>query len=285
MRKLYDEYFYIPKGGKIREKVLLARVATTIVIVVLCLAAMGFTAYAYFSDSLTSGSNKVAAANFDVKIEMEAEDGSSVEIPLIGKAYKASLEAGKTYEVTLKIAENSKASTGFVVITAENCDDKYYTTRLCRDEDGKPLPLTFKLTASEATTVSFLVNWGTPSYYDEDTDQEYLVEEQREIKLTIDTPAEEPEDQTSAPEGGDESSVETSEPTGPEESSVPETSEPSETSEPETSEPETSEPETSEPETPGDESTEQTDPGTEDPEAPDESIDEPLDGPLDEPGE
>lgn len=266
MRKLYNEYFYIPKGGKIREKVLLARVATTIVIVVLCLAAMGFTAYAYFSDSLTSGSSKVAAANFNVEIEMEAEDGSSVEIPLSGKAYKASLEANKTYKVTLKISENSKASTGFVVITAENCDDKYYTTRLCRDEDGKPLPLTFELTASGATTVSFLVNWGTPSYCDEDTVQEYLVKDESKVELTIDAPVEEPEEQTSAPEGGDESSAETSEPTGTEESSVPETSGPAETSGSEASEPETS----------GDESTEQTDSGSEDPEVPNESIDEPV---------
>ena len=31
MRKLYNEFFYIPKYGKIREKVMLARVAMTVV--------------------------------------------------------------------------------------------------------------------------------------------------------------------------------------------------------------------------------------------------------------
>ena len=55
MRKLYNEFFYIPKHGKVREKVMLTRLTMTITIVIMCLAAMSITAYAYFSYNITSG--------------------------------------------------------------------------------------------------------------------------------------------------------------------------------------------------------------------------------------
>lgn len=234
MRKLYNEYFHIPKGGKIREKVLLARVAATVVIVVLCLAAMGFTAYAYFSDSLTSGSNKVTAANFDIDIQMKAADGTTVATLRDGKAYVAALEAG-TYTVTLQHAANSTAKTGFAIVTAENCEDTYYTTQLFKDQNGLPVPITFELTVDEATTVSFLVNWGTSLYYGEDADHEYFIEDQSNIHLANGT-AELPEEQPSASATEDERepSAEPSKPAESPESSAPETSQPAE---PESSEP------------------------------------------------
>ena len=44
MRKLYAEYFHIPKQGKINEKVMLMRVTFMVSVVIMCLAAMSFTA-------------------------------------------------------------------------------------------------------------------------------------------------------------------------------------------------------------------------------------------------
>ena len=49
MKKLYNEFFYVPKYGKVKEKVMLMRTALTVVIMVVCLFAMSLTAYAYFS--------------------------------------------------------------------------------------------------------------------------------------------------------------------------------------------------------------------------------------------
>lgn len=68
MRKLYNEFFYIPKHGKVREKVMLTRIAMTVTIVIMCLAAMSITAYAYFSYNITSASNTIQAANFEAQI-------------------------------------------------------------------------------------------------------------------------------------------------------------------------------------------------------------------------
>ena len=67
MKKLYNEFFYIPKYGKVKEKVMLMRTALTVVIMVVCLFAMSFTAYAYFSHNVTSGSNIIKAAYFDAQ--------------------------------------------------------------------------------------------------------------------------------------------------------------------------------------------------------------------------
>lgn len=81
MRKFYRDFFYIPKYGKVQEKVMLTRVTMTVAIVIMCLAAMGFTAYAYFSCDVTSGFNTIQAANFASKIvQITDKNGQTVEV-------------------------------------------------------------------------------------------------------------------------------------------------------------------------------------------------------------
>jgi len=77
VRKLYNEFFYIPKHGKVREKVMLARMASMIAIVIMCLAAMSITAYAYFSYNITSGSNIIKAANFEANVSITITDSNN----------------------------------------------------------------------------------------------------------------------------------------------------------------------------------------------------------------
>ena len=119
MRKLYNEFFYIPKHGKVREKVMLTRVAMTIAIMVVCLAAMSITAYAYFSYNITSGSNTIKAASFytDVAVQITDADGNAVETITTNtsdhKSHSASLDANKTYTITVQHNALSTAQTGF----------------------------------------------------------------------------------------------------------------------------------------------------------------------------
>ena len=54
MRKIYEEFFHVPKHGKIRENVILSRITLAVFIIVACLAAMSISAYAYFSHNVTS---------------------------------------------------------------------------------------------------------------------------------------------------------------------------------------------------------------------------------------
>lgn len=301
MRKLYNEYFYIPKGGKIREKVMLARVMSTVVIVVLCLAAMGLTAYAYFSDSLTSGSNKITAANFDIEVEINDEAVSTRDGH---KAFIAALKAGEEYQVEL--TRFGSAKTGFVIVSAEGYDDKYYAVEF----DGECL--TFTITVDTSTTVSFLPHLGTPSFYDEYKETGIFITNNDTIAFatpvsdeptaeepTVSAPVDEkePPAETSKPAEPVEST--TPDPTDPVEAPVPETSEPAESTTPEPSEPtESTAPESSEPADPTEpsESTDMTEP-TEptEPEVPGEDSTEPaepvtdgseeIDEPIPEPGE
>ena len=195
MRKLFNEFFYIPKHGKIREKVMLTRIAMTVTIVIMCLAAMSITAYAYFSYNITSGSNTIKAASFytDVTVQITAEDGTVVETITTNtsdhKSHSAELSANKTYTITVKHNDRSTAQTGFVIVTAEGCETRYHTQQLGRDGDGNTYTITFKLTPGANTVVTFRSHWGTSSFYSDfkeigDNDERYIIDGE-EIKLIV----------------------------------------------------------------------------------------------------
>ena len=168
MRKFYRDFFYIPKYGKVQEKVMLTRVTMTVAIVIMCLAAMGFTAYAYFSCDVTSGFNTIQAANFASKIvQITDKNGQTVEVKKTNNTYTAELKANEEYSIVLEHADSSTAKTGFVVITADNCSNKYHTQQIGRDSTGKSETLTFQLVPSADTTVTFRSHWGTSSMYPE----------------------------------------------------------------------------------------------------------------------
>ena len=195
MRKLYNEFFYIPKHGKVREKVMLTRIAMTVTIVIMCLAAMSITAYAYFSYNITSGSNTIKAASFytDVTVQITAEDGTVVETITTNtsdhKSHSAELSANKTYTITVKHNDRSTAQTGFVIVTAEGCETKYHTQQLGRDGNGNTYTITFKLTPGANTVVTFRSHWGTSTYYgyagDSDNNIEEYILDGEDIELVI----------------------------------------------------------------------------------------------------
>ena len=172
MKKFYNEYFRVTEHEKIRDKVMLMRVVITVVIIIACLAGMTFTAYAYFSQNVTSTSNRIKSANFTVDTTINVtENGTDtlVDVKKIDSVtYSADLKAGKTYKVTLAYGENSTATTGFCIITAENCSKEYHSQQLGADklqENGKTPSITFNLTVSKDTTVTFTACWGTSVYY------------------------------------------------------------------------------------------------------------------------
>ncbi len=195
MRKLYNEFFYIPKHGKVREKVMLTRIAMTVTIVIMCLAAMSITAYAYFSYNITSGSNIIKSASFytDVTVQITAEDGTAVDTITTNtsdhKSHSAELSANKTYTITVKHNDRSTAQTGFVIVTAEGCETKYHTQQLGRDGDGNTYTITFKLTPGANTVVTFRSHWGTSTYYgyagDSDNNIEEYILDGEDIELVI----------------------------------------------------------------------------------------------------
>jgi hypothetical protein len=172
VRKLYNEFFYIPKygKGKIRDKVMLAHTAVTVVVMVVCLAAMGFTAYAYFAYNVTSASNVIRATNFETKVSIRLSEPETETIPveqLNSVTQTATLHAGKSYLVTIEKA--GTAQTGFCMITAEGCDvEKYHTQQIGKDvksnTEGKS-SITFTMSVTDTTVVTFSSHWGTSTFY------------------------------------------------------------------------------------------------------------------------
>ncbi len=222
MRKWYNEFFYIPRHGKIREKAMLTRVVTTVGVVMMCLAAMSITAYAYFSHSVTSGANLMQTANFEtnVSIQMIEPHTETVDIESVdGRTQQAKLYAGNTYQVTIEKA--GTANTGFCVITASDCAvENYHTQQLGEDVHSDTQgqdTITFTLTVTDTTVVQFYAHWGTSSSYgyvgDADHDHDRYILDGEEVAFSINSTATQPpEDQTPDDQGNTDGETESTPP-------------------------------------------------------------------------
>lgn len=243
MRKLYNEFFYIPKHGKIREKVMLMRVAMTIVIMVMCLAAMSITAYAYFSHNVTSGSNTIKAANFEAQITVTSTDQNGETVnpsSTDGKKTVFTFASPGTYTVKLEKENSSTAKTGFCVIYVG--DKTYHTQQIGVDinaNNEKREFVVFDLKINEPNiVVTIESHWGTSSYYNFDIDESntfYIMNDpRREIEIGNPVNGASNSDEEKETTSG-ETTAPTTETTQPADTTAPEitgTSEPSTTTEP-----------------------------------------------------
>ena len=229
--------------NKVSEKNLLTRGLVTLTVVILCLAAMTLTAFAYYSLDIVSGSNKIKAAFFDVDVVID--NGNITVIPGANKTYLASLPAG-THSINVTHSPGSTANTGFV--TMEVADGMYYTRQLTKSDHTDSLTFTFETNAEMA--VKFSACWGTSIYHNTQADI-YITENNNAVKITVagisDEEVQEPDvSETTEPE---ETEPEVTEPTSTEsEVTQPEATEPTPT-EPEATEPAPTEPEVTEPAT------------------------------------
>ena len=176
MKMLYNEYFHVPENGTVREKVLITRVALTVVVILLCLAAMSFTAYAHFSGSVSSAQNVIRSAHFDIVPEItpidpsaqialaaaeETEEQESSEAITFTRrsngAYAAELKAGM-YRVSLTAA--GTAENGFAILKVPDTEIEDYHT-----EQLSSVAMCFTLQLNGDAVVEILPHWGTSSHY------------------------------------------------------------------------------------------------------------------------
>lgn len=225
MRKLFNEFFYIPRHGKVREKVMLARLASMITVVIFCLVAMSITAYAYFSYNVTSGSCILKSASFKTEVQVQILDsnGKAVDsnITPVTSDYKSfkieGLTVGETYTITITpIKDQKSAKTGFVIVKADNCPDVYYTQQLGKDEKvdgGETNILSFKVMLTDSTTVYLIAHWGTSSCYGYKSDSEQYIKHGETVQIPINgiSGTEEPDENEST----EPTTPETTEPTEP----------------------------------------------------------------------
>lgn len=165
MKELYNEFFRISKHEKISEKAMLARVVMTVSIVVLCLAGMSITAYAYFSCNVTSVTNMIQSADFEAVASITNKDpaGGPVVVSKSGKAQIADLDAGE-YTVELSKGDSS-AGKGFCIITIG--DKKYYSDQIGIDSEKglTDAKVKFDLILSSPARIEVISHWGTSVHY------------------------------------------------------------------------------------------------------------------------
>lgn len=159
MRSVYDEFFYIPKHGKIREKVMLARTAVTVFVMLLCLAGMSFTAYAYFSSDTKTVVSPIQAANFDLDVCVTDSSGATMTS---GEDGIYALHSGN-YTVTLK--RGGTANTGFCVIETDADSNIYHTAQLGISGETIVSEISFTLELGGDVSLKFTPHWGTSRYY------------------------------------------------------------------------------------------------------------------------
>ncbi len=218
MRKLYNEFFHISKDGQISEKVMLVRITSMAIVMILCLLAMSVSAYAYFSYNVTSGTTTIKAATFEVDVSVSDTVGADIPVTTQIKdnlTYQvAQLKAGITYSVNISHSQNSTAKTGYIIITADDCADKYHTQQLNKVITRSIGTISFNIKPSADTNVYFLTNWGTSSYYEQLKDTTHLlynvtqskVVEDEVIELNVES-AEPPKKDVTSSEEQDTSSV------------------------------------------------------------------------------
>lgn len=154
------------KNEKLTERVFLHGVLTSVIGILLCMAALCSAAYAWFSADSSTAVSALKSGRFDITVTAEKADGGEAVTfsETSDGGFECTLGSVGEYTVTLKMTDGSNVK-GFCVITVGGTD---YCTAVIVGENGDGLPVsdpfTFTLTSAEDnTTVIIMPKWGMPS--------------------------------------------------------------------------------------------------------------------------
>lgn len=169
MKAFLKEFFQVPEEGTVKDKVMVGRAVMTLVNVIVILAVLAVTAYAYFGVSATTPSIPVTAAHFKTELSISVTDDQGTTQLVtneIAAQHTLSLQAGKTYTITLKPAGNAQG--GFCTVTASDCQKTYYTQQLGADasvSSGLTKKIEFTIFPTADTVLTIDTSWGTSAFY------------------------------------------------------------------------------------------------------------------------
>lgn len=193
MRKIYDEYFQVPEEGRgnVREKVFFARLIVSVAFMALCMFAMGYNAYAYFTSNVESTANVLQASTYSfvepAEVEETEETGEVNEqiIKIISSGsvaaatdtkWKYTLQAG-TYD--FKLIKEGSATTGYGRIDILSGDganslviQSFYTQQIGKvkvneTETAEINERTVRIQVDVPTVIQVVACWGTYSNSEE----------------------------------------------------------------------------------------------------------------------
>lgn len=146
--------FISSKNEKLTEQAFSSGIITSVLSIVLCIAALCSTSWAWFTGSTESGNNEITTAQ-SFTLELILEDGTSQRVDIIND--KATLVAGQTYTVTISLPKDS--ASGYLVMTDKK-GTSYRSEYIMRHENATAETVTFYLTVDETQDVSFMKHWG-----------------------------------------------------------------------------------------------------------------------------
>ena len=181
MIKLCKNLFYKPKYGSDADSIMLKRLFHTVATVLMCLAAISFSAYAFFSSSVASGSNTIKSSRFSASVKIEKDQ----EIVAEGNIQSYRFETPGKYTVTIT-ADDSTTGTGYCIVDVNGT--KYYTQQLGKDINApnqERKEVSFQLDVKAAATVIFELRWGTNSQYNSVAESEFYIKNDPQKTVVI----------------------------------------------------------------------------------------------------
>ena len=159
LKKLYKDFFEVRDGENVSDKVFTARIFSSCAIVIICLLAMGISAYAYFSSSQATASNKLTSANYDIDISYE-DNGSYTEL-----ADSTYVVSGAKTSLKLKFDATGSATTGYCKIVVSDSLGNVRSTVFTSQIETKKTPdeiIYLEIAGLEdGNVIQFIPCWGT----------------------------------------------------------------------------------------------------------------------------
>lgn len=171
MRKIYEEYLYVPEEGQgvVREKVFFSRLAISIVCMAICMIAMGYNAYAYFTANIESTANVIQAATYSTKISVASATPNEGTV-------KADAQIKGRYTLTpgrynFTVTKEGTSSTGYCRIDVDEVNENgavsfkssFYTQQLGKVVGSEELvnERTILISVDKDIVIQFVDCWGT----------------------------------------------------------------------------------------------------------------------------
>ncbi len=170
MKRWLREFFYVPKHGKLPEKVLLTRIGLSIGIMVTCLIALSLSAVAYFSCDITSMVQPLKSATFQLDVSTTTAEALPNGSYLMDNSGETTAN-DFLFTLTLPPPPQSNATTGFCTIwvqTEESGPHQELYTEPFGTFDGAQQPVTEQIVsitvpAGKQAWISFHPQWGSLS--------------------------------------------------------------------------------------------------------------------------
>ena len=183
MIKLCKNLFYKPKYGSDADSMMLKHLFFTVTTILMCLAAISFSAYAFFSHTVTSGANTIKSSSFAASITIKKDQKLVTE----GKIQSYYFDTPGLYTVTIR-TDDEITGTGYGVITVKDTNTPYYTQQLGKDLNApnqERKEISFQLDVKATATVTFEARWGTNSHYDSVAESEFYIKNDPQKTIVI----------------------------------------------------------------------------------------------------